>query len=133
MPKPDIAFIIDDDQVFTYVLSKQMKLIEFSKSTLVFRNAVEALAHLKTIQRSANSLPSVIFLDLNMPVLDGWQFLDEFAKLGIDKNIPVYIMSSSIDQSDHTRALSYPEVLGFYVKPVSKENLRIILNEVSGR
>lgn len=132
MPKPDIAFIIDDDKVFTYVLSKQMKQMEFSKSTLIFRNGAEALDHLRAVHDMPGSLPSVIFLDLNMPVLDGWQFLDEFTRLGIGKKIRIYIMSSSIDQADHEKASGYPEVLGFYVKPISKANLAGIQKEING-
>ena len=126
----DIACIIDDDPLFTYVLSKQMKVINFCSSVLVFNNGLEALKYLKPILESPDVLPSVILLDLNMPVLDGWQFLDEFIQFVPAKKITVYIVSSSIDAADHKKALSYKEVSNFYIKPVTQENLEEILNEL---
>lgn len=131
MPKPDIACIIDDDPTFTYVVSKQMKLLDFSENILAFSNGVEALEYLQTNLSSPDKLPSVILLDLNMPVLDGWQFLDEFTKFAFGKKIAVFIASSSIDQADHARARTYKEVSRFYVKPVTKDNLLEILALVS--
>jgi CheY-like chemotaxis protein len=130
MKQIDIACIIDDDHVFTYVLSKQMKLVNFSNSTMIFHNGLEALKYLKPILESPEALPSVILLDLNMPVLDGWQFLDEFTKLTPQKKITVYIVSSSIDAADHARALKYKAVSNFYIKPVTEKDLRQILAEL---
>ena len=133
MPKLDIACIIDDDQLFTYVLSRQMKLLDFSETTLVFQNGLEALNYLQENAGSPDMLPSVILLDINMPVLDGWQFLDGFIKLRISKNIKVFLISSSINHSDHARALEYKEVSRFYIKPVTRENLLGILKEVTAK
>jgi len=130
MKKLDIACIIDDDQMFTYVLSKQMKLVDFSETILIFKNGMEALKYLRPILESPEILPSVILLDLNMPVLDGWQFLDEFTQCKINKKITVYIVSSSIDKTDHDKALTYKEVSSFYIKPITKENLIEMLNEL---
>lgn len=131
MKKLDIACIIDDDKMFTYLLSKQMKLVDFSDTILVFKNGLEALKHLQPILECPEILPSVILLDLNMPVLDGWQFLDEFVKFKISKKITVYIVSSSIDHADHQKAMTYEAVSNFYIKPVSKEDLVEMLVELS--
>ena len=133
MHKLDIACIIDDDQLFTYVLSKHMKLLEFSENILVFQNGMEALNYLEPVAASPDMLPSVILLDINMPVLDGWQFLDKFTRLNISKKITVFLISSSINHSDHVRALDYKEVSRFYVKPVTRENLLAMLKEVNGK
>jgi CheY-like chemotaxis protein len=130
MPKLDIAFIIDDDQMFTFILSRQMKLLGFSETTLVFQNGLEALKYLQLVMDSPDMLPAAILLDLNMPVLDGWQFLDEFTKIKTHKKITVFLMSSSIDQVDHARALTYKEVSRFYIKPITKKNLHEMMNEV---
>jgi CheY-like chemotaxis protein len=64
-----------------------------------------------------------------MPVLDGWQFLDEFTKFNITKKVTVYIVSSSIDQADQIKAASYKDVSNFYVKPVTNEQLVEMLKE----
>jgi len=130
MSQIDVACIIDDDELFTYVLAKQMKVMEFCKTILVFRNGLEALNYLRPALESPEALPSVILLDLNMPVLDGWQFLDEFVRLRPGKKISIYIISSSIDAADHEKALAYKEVANFYIKPITRENLLEILNAV---
>jgi CheY-like chemotaxis protein len=130
MRQLDVACIIDDDELFTYVLSKQMKVMDFCKTILVFRNGLEALDYFRSMLESPADLPSVILLDLNMPVLDGWQFLDEFVRLRPCKKVAIYIISSSIDAADHEKALAYKDVSNFYIKPVTGENLSEILNEV---
>ncbi|RYZ37362.1 MAG: response regulator [Sphingobacteriales bacterium] len=129
MKKLDITCLIDDDQMFTYLVSKQMRLIDFCGTVLIFNDGDEALKYLRPIVENPETLPSVILLDINMPVLDGWQFLDEFCKFKIAKKITVYIVSSSIDQADQLKAASYKEVSNFYVKPIIKEHLVEMLKE----
>jgi CheY-like chemotaxis protein len=130
MRQLDIACIIDDDELFTYVLSKQMEVLGFCKSVIVFPNGLEALNRLRQLLDTPEALPSVIFLDLNMPVLDGWQFLDKFQRLQPAKKIAIYIVSSSIDAADHEKALAYNEVANFFIKPVTKENLVEVWNQM---
>jgi CheY-like chemotaxis protein len=133
MKKLDIACIIDDDAMFTYLLSKQMRLVDFCDTILIFNDGHEALKYLRPIIETPETLPSVILLDINMPVLDGWQFLDEFSKFNIQKKITVYIVSSSVDQADQIKAGSYKEVSNFYVKPITKAHLINMLHEIKTR
>ena len=119
----DIACIVDDDLIFTRVLSKLMSAVNFAKTILTFPNGSDALKYLQSVLDNPGQLPSVILLDLNMPVLDGWQFLDEFAKCKPGRKITIYIVSSSIDKADHEKALSYEAVSRFYIKPVGKNDL----------
>lgn len=130
MEKIDIACLIDDDPMYTYLVSKQMRLIDFCDSILVFNDGDEALKYLRPIIETLEPLPSVILLDINMPILDGWQFLDEFIKFAIPKKIIVYIVSSSIDQADHLKAAKYKEVSNFFVKPITNEHLYTMLKEI---
>lgn len=130
MKRPDLACIIDDDKMFTYILSKQMKAIDFCKNLLIFHNGLEALKYLKPILESQECLPDVILLDLNMPVMDGWQFLDEFTKFKATNQVTVYIVSSSISKEDHAKARSYESVSQFYVKPVTQADLLEMLSSV---
>ncbi|MDQ7918564.1 response regulator [Mesonia sp. MT50] len=69
----------------------------------------------------------MILLDLSMPVMDGWQFLDEFTKVKIEKKITIYIVSSSIDPMDYERAKSYNDIQNYIIKPVQTEDLKSIL------
>lgn len=85
MKKIDIACVIDDDPIFVFGIKKIMEVIGFCKSLMVFRDGSEALNNLKAIISAKEKLPDVILLDLNMPILDGWQFLEEFVKIPCKK------------------------------------------------
>lgn len=133
MQKPHIACIIDDDRTFTYLLSKQMKEFSFCETLFIFHNGMEALKYLKPIIELPDSLPDLILLDLNMPVMDGWQFLDEFITFEIDKKITIYIVSSSINLADHQLARHYQQVANFYVKPITKDHLSNMIRDMDNR
>lgn len=130
MKKLDRACLIDDDKIFTYLVSKQMKLMNFCDSLLIFNDGDEALKSLRKIIETPDYLPSVILLDINMPILDGWQFLDEFIKFKIARKVTVYIVSSSIDQADYIKANTYKEVSNFYIKPITNDNLAEMLDDM---
>ena len=127
MKKVNLTCIIDDDPIFVFGIKKVMELINFSDSIMVFKNGQEALDNLRPIILAKKSLPDVILLDLNMPVLDGWQFLDEFIKIPCPKKIIIYIVSSSIDPEDVLKAKSYREVSDYIVKPITIERLKAVL------
>ncbi|WP_378182360.1 two-component system response regulator [Aquimarina sp. SS2-1] len=129
MEKFNIACVIDDDPIFIYGVKKVMQIINFCDSVLVYSNGQEALDNLISIMSLKDSLPDVIILDLNMPILDGWQFLDEFVKLPCNKRITIYIASSSIDPEDTLRAKSYEMVSNYIDKPISISVLTDILND----
>ena len=130
MRKIDIACIIDDDPIFVFGLKKMMQLANFCESLMIFRNGEEAMKNLTSIIELGNNIPDVILLDLNMPVMDGWQFLDEFVKIDSHKLITIYIVSSSIDPADKDRVKNYLNVSNFIIKPISIENLKNISEEV---
>ncbi len=130
MKKIDITCIIDDDPIFIFGIKKIMELIGFSKSIMVFQNGEEALNNLKAVISANEKLPDVILLDLNMPILDGWQFLDEFVKIPCEKKIIIYIVSSSVDPEDMLRAKSYELVSDYIVKPVTVEKLKVVLQDI---
>ncbi|MEW7277193.1 response regulator [Aquimarina sp. 2201CG1-2-11] len=127
MKKVNLTCIIDDDPIFVFGIKKVMELINFSDSIMVFKNGQEALDNLKPIILSKEELPDIILLDLNMPVLDGWQFLDEFIKIPCEKIIIIYVVSSSIDPEDILRAKSYQGVSDYIVKPITIERLKEVL------
>ena len=128
MKKIDIACIIDDDPIFVYGAEALMQLTNFCNSLMVFHNGDEALRNLKILISANDKLPDVILLDLNMPVMDGWEFLDEFTTIPVNKEIIIYIVSSSIDPTDLDKAKSYSEVSNYIVKPVTTDTLEDILN-----
>lgn len=121
--------IVDDDKIYVFGLRKIMEINDFSEEIVVFPNGKEALDYLKSLINEPLSLPDVILLDLNMPVMDGWQFLDEFIKLEdrFFRKIAIYIMSSSIQKEDMERAKTYQEVTDYFVKPVKLKDLEQII------
>ncbi|MDY8136511.1 response regulator [Aquimarina sp. 2201CG5-10] len=130
MKKIDIACIIDDDPIFVFGVKKIMEIINFCNSVMVFRNGEEALNNLKAIISANEKIPDIILLDLNMPVLDGWQFLEEFIKVPCQKKIIIYIVSSSVDPEDVLRAKSYERVSDYIVKPVTVQKLKEVLQDI---
>ncbi len=123
MRKINNAWIIDDDKILTYVLQRIMGSVDSFENIEIFQNGKEAINHLSALKKDPDSLPDLILLDINMPVMDGWQFLDEFEKIHLDKKINLYIVSSSIDIQDHNKAKKYKTVSDFLIKPIGKKQI----------
>ena len=131
MKKIDIACIIDDDPIFVFGAKRMMELANFCNSFMVFKNGKEAINNLKPIMLKGDEIPEIILLDINMPIMDGWQFLDEFIQIESHKKITIYIVSSSIDPADIERAKEYESVTNYVIKPITAETLKSILEEMS--
>ncbi|MGE5943767.1 MAG: response regulator [Flavobacteriales bacterium] len=117
--------LIDDDSIFVFLTKKvveQTKLVDLIK---VFGNGLDAINFIKENRDNVDVLPEIILLDLSMPIMNGWQFLEEFTKLNplIGKKITIYICSSSISHDDITRAKAINEVSDYIIKPITKDKL----------
>jgi CheY-like chemotaxis protein len=118
----ELACIIDDDDMYVNLITKVIDFRKLSKNLLVFRNGKEALDYfvsaLKNMER--REIPEVILLDLNMPVMDGWQFLNELSKYDFKElnKTTLYIVSSSINPADIERSKAISMVKDFLVKPI---------------
>jgi CheY-like chemotaxis protein len=125
MKKFDIACVIDDDEIYTFTVKRIIANSEIAEKTLFFPNGQLALDFFTEYVHQADSLPDLILLDINMPVLDGWQFMDAFVKIHplIQKKVTIYIVSSSIDEADLAKAKSYEQISDFIVKPISVAKL----------
>lgn len=132
--KNKITYLIDDDKLSIKLMSMLIAKNNFCEEIISFHNPKTALDELKNSAKNSSKLPDVILLDLNMPVLDGWQFLDEFILIEFSKEIVVFIVSSSIDPSDLEMAKNYPIVKDYIIKPLTSEKLKqaslLIENEV---
>ncbi|MEP5255587.1 MAG: response regulator [Winogradskyella arenosi] len=129
MNKIDVACIIDDDPIFIFGAKRMMELSDFCNSFMIFKNGQEAINNLKPIMNAGQNVPDVILLDINMPIMDGWQFLDEFVKIESHKKMTIYIVSSSIDPVDLKRAERYDNITNYIIKPISLQTLKDILEE----
>lgn len=117
--------VVDDDFVFRTCFEILLKSEDFAADILSFEQARAALDYLRTTDPSSEAYPDLLFLDINMPEINGWQFLDEFARLPAANRteLPIFVLSSSIDPRDLQRSREYESVLGYIAKPLTRENL----------
>ena len=130
---PVIA-VIDDDNVYQFTASRTLKATKLAHEILQFANGQEALIFLSKHVEQPQQLPDIIFLDINMPITDGWMFLDEFLKLKaeLQKKIRIYMVSSSIDPRDMNRARNNPDVSDYVEKPISMNKFAELLQAFPG-
>lgn len=123
----EIACIIDDDDMYVSLLTKVIDIRNLAKSLLVFKNGQEALDYFVKIYKDMEerAVPQVILLDLNMPVMDGWSFLEALGEYDFPalKNSTLYIVSSSINPIDLERSKEINLVKDFIVKPIGPNEL----------
>ena len=121
------AWLVDDDELFNFLTAHTLKSNGFCSETRSFTSAQKALEELgASVEKGV--FPDFIFLDINMPVLDGWGFLEAYRQFPeeLKKNCSLYILSSSIDENDAKRAKKSEEVRDFISKPLTKMSLEII-------
>jgi CheY-like chemotaxis protein len=118
------AFIIDDDHLSIFITKSLLDYDSEQWEVCCFEDAAEALQQLQT----AIKLPDVIFLDLNMPVISGWDFLDTLAASPtLQERCNIYILTSSLDLADTARAKEYAVVQGFIHKPITAEDIKLVV------
>lgn len=117
--------LVDDDEIFVFLTKMTIEESNIVDMVKVFRNGREAINFLSENSHDPAQLPEVILLDLSMPVMDGWQFLEEYIVLKprIGKKIVIYVVSSSISPDDIQKAKNINEVTDYIIKPVTKEHL----------
>ncbi len=125
--KVDHVYIIDDDEVIIYLTDLLVKNVEFCDKLSSFTDADHAMNALKTAIQNAKDVPSVVLIDLNMPIKDGWAFLDELSGMQLKQPIPVFIFTSSINPVDMEKAKNYPIVKDYIIKPLTIHKINKIL------
>jgi len=126
-------FLVDDDEVYTFLTKRTIEETKLVDQIKVFSNGQDALEFLERAAGDKDLVPEVILLDINMPILDGWGFLEEFLaiKPSIGKRITIYIVSTSISPYDIERAKNISEVSDFIIKPTTKTGLINLLGNLS--
>ncbi len=132
MKKIKTACIIDDDPIFIYGTKRLMAEIDFCETVLVYQNGQDAMDGLNKFMANGQKLPCVILLDLNMPIMNGWEFLDDFVKIPnySREKVVIYIISSSVDPRDLGRIKNYNVVNNYILKPISKQDLESALENI---
>ena len=120
------VFVIDDDKVYHFIIKKLLTKNNIDVKPSFYLNGLEAIEEIKGKIKLGISLPDLILLDINMPIMDGWQFLDELKKSNniVDKNTTIYLVSSSDSISDVNKAKEYQDqIKDFFFKPMTAEDL----------
>jgi CheY-like chemotaxis protein len=120
------ALFIDDDEIFNHIHEALAHKAALATHIYVVNSAVKGLVLLHELSRKTElPMPDVIFLDLMMPVMDGFGFLNEFEKLNDDikRNIKIVILTSSLNADDRFRSFKHRHVVEFISKPLSFVNI----------
>ncbi|WP_114789457.1 response regulator [Niabella yanshanensis] len=129
MTKRKNVLVVDDDPVFKLIARKLFERSgDFFEVTFA-ENGLEAIELLRAmIDEKLKSIPDIILLDIEMPIMNGWGFMEEFVKLPEEatQDISVYTVSSSIAQEDKNRTASYPQIKAYITKPLTVDIIRSI-------
>lgn len=127
--KYGIVMLVDDNEIDNFINERMLMGCQFAETIYIntsTRSAIEFLRNLSVNKKLREGhLPSIIFLDINMPILDGFQFIEEFEKLDPElvKSIRIVMLTSSINPSDIERSKKYKSVDGFIHKPLTDQVL----------
>lgn len=129
MKKIDTFCIIDDDDIYQFTTSLLLKKSDLVNKIIVFSNGLKAINFLKEEIGNKENIPDILFLDVNMPVMDGWEFLEEYLLIRhmLPKTVVIYMVSSSVDEKDVLKAKSISALSGYLVKPISSENIMDVI------
>lgn len=132
MAKFGKILVVDDDPIYNYslqiLLTNHQIIQEFSS----FIDAEEAILFLEQHSADAAQLPDLIFLDISMPMMSGWEFLEEYKELSKQfcKPVELFVVSSSISRQDILRAKSYKEVSDYITKPLTSQVLHKMIQMI---
>ncbi|WP_176956230.1 response regulator [Catalinimonas alkaloidigena] len=123
--------IVDDDHIHHFVYEEMIADTQVAQEVLTFAQASKALDFLGDACHDADQLPDLILLDLNMPHISGWDFLEAYQKIRPDfaKDVVLMILSSSVYQKDIDRAHAYEDVADFVMTPLTEDKLRTIRDQ----
>ena len=124
--RPVSVLLVDDDEINNFISIKLIKKALLNTEIMACLNGKFAIDQLVDIQRNDPAkLPDYILLDINMPIMNGWEFLDEYKRLNIDplSKTKIFIISSSVFSNDINKARSYPLVKDFISKPLNVDKI----------
>lgn len=125
MKTVDTICVIDDNDVYQFVMKNSINKLNPNIKILAYLNGEEGINSIKKMIEKNEPLPDVILLDINMPIMDGWEFMNEFIKIKstLPRVIPIYLTTSSLDASDIDKAKKYEDITGFLSKPIDRHTL----------
>lgn len=130
-PKLSTILLIDDMKSDSFLTSRVVKKAEVANNIVTQVGGQEALDYLKAEKQRTNKFPELIFLDINMPGMDGWEFLRHYELLPGDvrDSTIVCLLTTSDAEEDRGMAKNHPSVRKFCTKPITEESLEEVMNE----
>ncbi|MGY8913826.1 MAG: response regulator [Flavobacteriales bacterium] len=132
MKKINSVCIIDDDLIVVFGIKKMLGTVVDCENIFTYGNGMLALEGIKEMMKENKEVPSLIFLDINMPIMDGWQFLEEFITLKLDKTVYINIVTSSIDPLDKLKSETFKSrthhTIEYKTKPIRRNEIEEITN-----
>ena len=126
MARFENVLLIDDNEINNVMHERLIEIAGFGEKIVVMPSGVDALTYLKNeVVNDLSKVPDIIFLDIRMPIIDGFGFLAEYVQLPetITKKPKVVMLSSTLDEQDYDKAKGFPQVVSFLVKPLSVDKL----------
>ncbi|WP_396635108.1 response regulator [Maribacter sp. R86514] len=123
-----MVWIIDDDDISKYVMKRYLNQLSIT-NVIDFPDSVQPLKLIQDNYSSVDKLPDIIFLDLHMPILNGFDFIEDYKILAdkIGKKINIVMLTSSINTEDVEHAKSYTEITDYFIKPIKYKDLARIM------
>ena len=125
------VLLIDDNDIDNYVNNHIITKSKITEKITVKKSAIAALEYLKSIEENTIEFPGLIFLDISMPIMDGFGFLEEIIKFPqtIEKQCAVVMLSSSDNPNDIKRAMNFEVVMDFFTKPLRIEMIEKLIEK----
>ena len=122
--------VIDDDDINIFIIKKIVEKTGFDIEMVARNNGQQAIDYLNETISQDKVLPRLVLIDINMPVMNGWEFIEAYETLGIEQKVDMYILSSSVYENDIEKTKSYKAVKGFISKPLSMERLTELVKAI---
>ncbi|MBL7857051.1 MAG: response regulator [Cyclobacteriaceae bacterium] len=126
----DKTVLIDDSDIDLFIQRRFLEVYNFSDKLIQYKSAEDALGWLRDLDGNSNEAPDVIFLDLNMPEIDGFSFLESFKQLPneVRDNCKIVVLTSSNSTKDRDQAFTFTNVVQFITKPLKQKDIEDLKN-----
>ena len=125
------VIIVEDNELIQFLHREIVSMAGMGEKVPAFANGKDGLFYL--YQRANPDEPILVLLDINMPVMNGWDFLDALPKMRKNELVYVAVITSSVDILDRKKAFSYPHVIDFLEKPINEKQLIKLKEQVNSK